>query len=189
MNIIRLSIIFFTLGAFSCTKEAKSTVDDNEKAKPAKNLTNETNQEKINRIENTESKIVWLTIEEAEALTKVKEKKIFIDVYADWCGPCKIMDKRTFKNNNVIKYANTHFYAVKFDAEAKEAYSFKGKTYENNGQYNTFVNYLGVNAFPTVCFFDEKAKPITKSLGLKGPKDFLAFLEFIENEEYKNQQQ
>ena len=30
-----------------------------------------------------------------------KTKKILVDVYTDWCGPCKLMDKKTFQNRDV----------------------------------------------------------------------------------------
>ena len=36
--------------------------------------------------------INWMTIEEAEVAVKKEPKKIFIDVYTDWCGYCKKMD-------------------------------------------------------------------------------------------------
>ena len=42
-----------------------------------------------------ESKIKWISIEEAEKLNKENPKKIMIDVYTDWCGWCKKMDKDT----------------------------------------------------------------------------------------------
>ena len=32
--------------------------------------------------------IYWMSIEEAEAAVKKEPKKIFIDVYTDWCGYC-----------------------------------------------------------------------------------------------------
>ena len=38
----------------------------------------------------------WLTFEEAVERSKTEKRKIFIDVYTDWCGWCKVMDKNTF---------------------------------------------------------------------------------------------
>ena len=40
-----------------------------------------------------------------------------MDIYTDWCGPCKLMDKNTFQNPDVAQYLNNNFYAVKFNAE------------------------------------------------------------------------
>jgi thiol:disulfide interchange protein len=50
-----------------------------------------------------QEKIQWMSIEEAYELTLTEEnpKKIFIDVYTDWCGWCKRMDKATFQNEEV----------------------------------------------------------------------------------------
>ncbi len=68
-----------------------------------------------------QEKIKWMSIEEAYELTLTEEhpKKIFIDVYTDWCGWCKRMDKATFQNEEVAAYMNMHYYNVKFDAEQK----------------------------------------------------------------------
>ena len=39
-----------------------------------------------------------MTLDEARAAQKKEPKKIFMDVYTDWCGPCKLLDKNTFQN-------------------------------------------------------------------------------------------
>ncbi|MGB2404834.1 MAG: thioredoxin family protein, partial [Flavobacteriaceae bacterium] len=57
--------------------------------------------------------INWLTLPEALEAQKAEPKKIFMDVYTIWCGPCKLLDRNTFSNKDVIRYINTHFYAVK----------------------------------------------------------------------------
>jgi len=74
----------------------------------------------------------WLSWDEAttRAATDKNPKKIFIDVYTDWCGWCKKMDKDTFQNAEVAEYMTNNFYMVKMDGEGKEPIDFKGKTYK-----------------------------------------------------------
>ena len=46
-------------------------------------------------------KVNWITIEKAQELQKKVPKNIIMDVYTNWCGPCKLMDKYTFQNPDV----------------------------------------------------------------------------------------
>ena len=97
--------------------------------------------------------IQWMSLEEAIAAQKITPKKIFMDVYTDWCGPCKLLDKKTFQNPDVSKYISEHYYAVKFNAEGQEEINFFNQTYTNpsydpnrkvrNGTHQ-FTQYLGV---------------------------------------------
>lgn len=75
------------------------------------------------------TEIKWMTISEVEAAMKKKPKKVFVDVYTDWCGWCKVMDKKTFSNAHVIRYLNDNFYAIKLNAEQKDSIHFQGKSY------------------------------------------------------------
>ena len=77
--------------------------------------------------------IKWVTFEEALALQKKKPKKIMMDVYTSWCGPCKMLDKNTFQNADVAKYVNDNYYAVKFNAEGNDVVKYKEVTYSNPG--------------------------------------------------------
>lgn len=70
--------------------------------------------------------IKWLTFEEAVKLNKTAPKKIFIDLYTDWCGWCKVMDRTTFADTVIAKYMTDNFYAVKFNAEGKDPVKFYG---------------------------------------------------------------
>ncbi len=72
--------------------------------------------------------INWVTMDEALELQKTAPKKIFMDAYTNWCGPCKMLDKNTFHNADVVEYVNKHYYAVKFNAEGNSAVTYKGKT-------------------------------------------------------------
>ena len=51
-------------------------------------------------------KINWMTFAEAIEAQKIKPKKILMDIYTTWCGPCKLMDKNTFQNPDVVNYVN-----------------------------------------------------------------------------------
>lgn len=56
--------------------------------------------------------ITWMSFEEAVAKSQKEPRKMFIDVYTDWCGWCKRMDATTFQDSIVAKYMGEKFYAV-----------------------------------------------------------------------------
>ena len=74
-------------------------------------------------------KVNWVSFEQAVKLQKTNPKNIMMDVYTEWCGPCKMMDKNTFENPLIAKFLNDNFYAVKFNAEGTEKVSYNGKVY------------------------------------------------------------
>jgi thioredoxin-related protein len=75
--------------------------------------------------------IKWMSLEKAVEAQKTTPKKIFIDAYTIWCGPCKMLDKNTFRNKDVATYVNENYYAVKFNAEGNETIKFQDKTFSN----------------------------------------------------------
>jgi len=56
-----------------------------------------------------QEKINWMSMNDALAAQKEHPKKIFMDVYTKWCGPCKLLDKNTFSNKHVIQFINENF--------------------------------------------------------------------------------
>ena len=75
--------------------------------------------------------IRWMSMNEALEAQKETPKKILMDVYTSWCGPCKLLDKNTFGNKDVIKYVNKNYYPVKFNAEGTESVTYQDFTYTN----------------------------------------------------------
>ena len=70
--------------------------------------------------------IKWISLEDAVYLQEAVPRNIIIDMYTNWCGPCKLLDRNTFANKDVAKYINDNFYAVKFNAEGNDIVNFKG---------------------------------------------------------------
>lgn len=138
--------------------------------------------------------IKWMNLAEAQAAQKVVPKKIFMDVYTEWCGPCKLLDKKTFQNPDVSRYISEHFYAVKFNAEGQEEIKFLDQTYTNpkfdpnrkgrNGTHE-FTQYLGVKGYPTMVFFSENGDPIMPVVGYLKPQQLELYLKMIKQGDYQ----
>ena len=139
-----------------------------------------------------EKKINWVSIEEAQELVKANPKKIFVDIYTDWCGWCKRMDANTFTNPVIIDYINENFYAVKLDAEMEEPITFRGQEYvnENPGQRRSAHNFAiavlqGRMGYPSIAFFDENLNLIHAMSGYRPPEGLEPILVFFSEEIYK----
>lgn len=143
----------------------------------------------------TAQEINWVSLEEAIESQKTNPKKIFIDAYTTWCGPCKMLDKNTFHNKDVADYINEYYYAVKFNAEGNETITYKGQTFTNpNYDFNKkgrnsshqLTQHFGVRAYPTLLYLDEEANLITPVPGYKTPSQLELYLKLFESDEYKN---
>ena len=111
----------------------------------------------------TGGKLNWMTLQEVENGLQKEVRPVLIDLYTDWCGWCKVMDKKTYADKNVSSYLQQKFYTVKVDAESRSAISWQGKTYAYNTGYRTndFAVYLtkGELAYPTTVIIPPDGEP------------------------------
>ncbi|MFK7833655.1 MAG: thioredoxin family protein [Winogradskyella sp.] len=143
----------------------------------------------------TAQEINWVTMDEALELQKKEPKKIFMDVYTVWCGPCKMLDKNTFGNKDVADYINEHYYAVKFNAEGNSTVTYKDNTFSNpnydatkanrRNSAHEFSRFLKVRAYPTMVFFDEEGGFISPIQGYQKPQQLELYLKLFESDAYK----
>lgn len=90
----------------------------------------------------------------AQALAKAKKenKKLMVDCYTLWCGPCRHMAKNVFPDENLGKYMNANFVCIQLDME-------HGEGPELNKTFN-------VKAYPTFIFFDAEGKEMSRFEGM-----------------------
>lgn len=133
-------------------------------------------------------KVNWVSIEEAEKLNKKNPRKIFVDVYTDWCGWCKRMDANTFSHPAIAKYLNEKFYSVKFNAEMSGNVIFKDRVYKYSDQYRSnelAVTFLGGKmSYPTVVYLDEKLNVIQPVPGYVDAKEFDKIIHYFGENQY-----
>jgi thioredoxin-related protein len=104
--------------------------------------------------------IRWMSFEEAVKASDANPKKIFIDVYTDWCGWCKRMDAGTFSDSSVIAYMNANFYAVKLNAETRDTILFRENAFVYKPEYKANEIALsllnGKMGYPSFVVLDER---------------------------------
>lgn len=105
-----------------------------------------------------------MSLEEAKLLSKKTGKLIFIDIYASWCGPCKMMAKGPFKDKKVGSVYNSSFINLKIDAEKDADGEFVSRAY-------------AVSAYPTTVFIDGDGKLIKKFVGYRSEDNLLGMAE------------
>jgi len=94
-------------------------------------------------------------------LAKEQNKPIFVDVYTDWCPPCKRMDKEVLPLPAVGAVYNKSFINYKLDAEKGEGIKL-AKQYE-------------VGAFPTYLYLTPEGVLLARVLDYQEPDTFIAY--------------
>ena len=98
---------------------------------------------------------------EALAIAKVQNKLIFVDVYTDWCGPCKTMDVEVFSKKSVGDKFNASFINYKLDAEKGEGPELK-KRYA----VKSYPNYLFINGDGILIYRATSSMPASEFLSI-----------------------
>ena len=136
-------------------------------------------------------KINWLSIDEVNLRLKTESKPILIDLFTNWCYWCKVMDKKTYNNAKVISYINEHFYAIKLNAETKNALVWNERDYKYNPalKLNDFTMYLtqGQPGFPTTIIFTGPEKDPATVPGFMEPKEIEVILKYFGEGNYKRE--
>lgn len=91
------------------------------------------------------------TWEEALAKAEKSDKLIFLDAYATWCGPCKMLDRSVFPDEALGEYFNENFINVKMDME--------------RGEGRDLARQFRIRAYPTLLFVNSKGEIVHQFMG------------------------
>jgi len=90
---------------------------------------------------------------------KAEKKVVMVDVFAVWCGPCKMMDRTTFSDPSVGAWVKANVVAVKVDAE--------------KGEGRKIAQRYMVGSFPTILFLDSSGNEIDRLIAVYPPAAFI----------------
>jgi len=101
-----------------------------------------------------------ISFEEALKLAKKEKKNIFLDAYASWCGPCKMLKKNIFTQKEVGDFYNSNFINMAIDME--------------QGEGPQLAQKFKVQAYPTLLFINHKGEVVGSALGYHQADEIIA---------------
>ena len=104
--------------------------------------------------------------EDAKKLAVKEHKKIMVDFYTSWCGWCKVLDRKTYSDENVGKIADAKFISIKIDAE--------------HGEGVELAKYFKVRGYPTIVFLKEDGSLIDQVVGYQDAEHFARSLQMAD---------
>jgi thioredoxin 1 len=109
------------------------------------------------------SHIVFIenSFDEALKQAKLQNKYIFVDAYASWCGPCKLLKVTTFNNSKAAAFYNSNFINVSIDME--------------KGQGPALAAQWQLSSVPTLIIFNPQGKPVLGTVGYIKADDLIRF--------------
>ncbi len=105
------------------------------------------------------------------AKAKAEKKLIFLDAFASWCGPCKMMEKNIFPLPAVSEYYNANFINARFDME--------------KGEGRDIAMKYGIRSYPTFLFLNGDGEVVLKNYGYMGEADFLTIAKEANQPKYR----
>lgn len=101
------------------------------------------------------------TFQEALEKAKTENKPIFLDIYATWCGPCKMLKKHTFSDREVGDYYNANYINIAVDGETKEG--------------SELANNYRIQGYPTLLILDKNGNQVAEQVGFVEPHILVNF--------------
>lgn len=132
------------------------------------------------------SSVQWERYSDALNSARQDNKLIFVDIVADWCLPCREMDKTTYRDETVVRLLNSKFHPVRLNQASQDSISCDGKTLPAERCFFDVWNLMAVPSY--VLIAPKGISILTYSNSLDAIQMKLLLLQFLEKEkEWRNQ--
>jgi thioredoxin-related protein len=170
LSISIMSLLIFLVSANTIQQPKPSTTSPKTSAKKASNKKKPT--PKV--VKQADSVITWYNMSDGYAKAVKENKILIVDVYTDWCYWCKVMDKKTYEDKEIVAKINEYAIAVKFNPEVNGNHVVNGEIM-NSGQLLNYLNKGGRNSgYPTTFFWKKltDSKAIASYPGFREAPEF-----------------
>jgi thioredoxin-related protein len=119
--------------------------------------------------------VAWRGWNDGLAAAAGGTRPVIVDVYTDWCGWCKRMDRDVYAKPEVSDYLNKHFVMVRLNAEGSEKLNYAGQTLTARALAGGFQ----VTGYPTTIFLKADGAHLVNVPGYIPPDRFLKLVRYI----------
>jgi thioredoxin-related protein len=119
--------------------------------------------------------VAWRGWDEGLAAASSAGKPVLVDVYTDWCGWCKRMDRDVYARTEIGSYLNQHFVMVRLNAESAEHVTYAGRTMGARALAGGFQ----VTGYPTTIFLRADGTHLVNVPGYLPAEKFMKLVRFI----------
>ena len=117
----------------------------------------------------------WQTWNAGLASAAQANRPVLVDVYTDWCGWCKRMDRDVYAKPEIAEYLGAHFVTVRLNAESAEPVTYQGRS----GNARSLASQFDVSGYPTTIFLTAKGEHLVNVPGYIAPERFMLLLRYI----------
>ena len=120
-------------------------------------------------------KEIWRGWDQGLREASASRRPVLVDVYTDWCGWCKRMDRDVYVRSDVREYLSHRFVAIKLNAESAASASYQGKTFTSRSLAARFR----VDGYPTTIFLRPGGEHMANVPGYLDADRLLLLLHYI----------
>jgi uncharacterized protein YyaL (SSP411 family) len=113
-----------------------------------------------NLIANSGPLVTWYDVQSGFANARRLNRWVVADIYTNWCGWCKRMERETFEDPTVEEMLSQSFVCIRVNAEDK-------------GLGERLAKDCQVTGFPTIVIFDPEGKPKARHTGYLTASQFM----------------